>query len=107
MLRCMITVSVSYPKHAGSYFDHDYYVQKHAALVRARWGGMGMEKMELLRGEASLEGGEPGFAMIALLSFESVEAMQAALAAAGAEIIGDIPNYTNVQPVIQVNRAVA
>jgi hypothetical protein len=30
--------------------------------------------------------------------FESAEQMQGGLAAAGAEINGDIPNYTNVKP---------
>jgi uncharacterized protein (TIGR02118 family) len=104
MLRGMIIVSVVYPKHGESHFDHEYYVKKHLPLVWARWGGMGLSKLEALRGEASMDGGVPAFELIALLSFDSMESVQAALAAAGAEILGDIPNFTNIQPVIQVNR---
>jgi hypothetical protein len=48
----------------------------------------------------------PGFEVIALLSFESMEAMQAALNAAGAEIVAGIPTFTNVQPVWGPVRAV-
>jgi hypothetical protein len=32
-----------------------------------------------------------------------MEAFQKAVAAKGAEVIGDIPKFTSVQPVIQVN----
>ncbi len=104
MLRSMIIVSVIYPKNGESQFNHEYYVEKHLPLVWARWGGMGLSKLEALRGVGSLDGGAPGAELIALLSFDSMESMQAALAAAGAEVVGDIPNFTNVQPVIQINR---
>ncbi len=81
MLRSMIIVSVVYPKSGESHFDHEYYVEKHLPLVWERWGGMGMSKLEALRGVGALDGGAPGSEMIALLSFESMEAMQAALTA--------------------------
>lgn len=38
--------------------------------------------------------------------FPSIEAFQAAFAPHAKEIMGDIPNYTNVQPVIQINEVV-
>jgi hypothetical protein len=56
----VITVSVFYPKHSESHFDHENHIQKHTPLVWSRWGGMGLAKLELLRGAASLDGGEPG-----------------------------------------------
>jgi uncharacterized protein (TIGR02118 family) len=37
------------------------------------------------------------------LFFESVQAFQAAFAPHAAEITGDIPNYTNTQPTIQIS----
>jgi uncharacterized protein (TIGR02118 family) len=103
MMGGMVTVSVLYPKHDGSRFDHDYYLKKHIPLVAARWGAMGLVKAELLKGSAALDGGGPGFELMAFLTFDSSEAMRAALAAHGDEIIADIVNFTNVQPVIQVN----
>ena len=101
----MVTVSVLYPRHSESRFDHDYYLRTHVPLVASRWGGMGLVKAKLLRGDSTLDGGTPGFEVIALLTFTSMEALKAALAAFGSEIIGDISNYTNVQPFIQINQA--
>jgi uncharacterized protein (TIGR02118 family) len=103
----MVIVSVLYAKHEGSRFDHEYYVEKHLPLVWSRWGESGLRKLEALRGAGSLDGGAPAFELIALLSFESMEAMQGALAASGDEIMADIPKFTNVQPVIQTNQALA
>ena len=99
----MVVVTVLYPKTETSHFDFDYYAAKHIPLVQARWGGMGLVDAEFLRGTGTLDGSALGYAFIAKLTFSSVEAVQAALEAHGAEIMGDIPNFSNVQPVIQLN----
>jgi uncharacterized protein (TIGR02118 family) len=99
----MVVVTVLYPKTATSHFNYDYFVTKHIPLVQTRWPGMGMTRAEFLRGTTTLEGGPPAFALMATLVFASQAEMQEALAAHGAEIMGDIPNYTDVQPLIQVN----
>jgi uncharacterized protein (TIGR02118 family) len=102
----MIIVSVLYPKTSESHFDLEYYLEKHTPLLKARMTVMGLEKVDLFRGSGALGGGEPAFAVIAHLQFTSLEHLQAALAAHGAEIIGDIPEFTDVQPVIQINEPV-
>lgn len=102
----MTIVSVLYPKSSDSHFDHDYYLQKHIPLVQARWATMGLEQVELMRGAMGPDGAPPSFELIGLLSFESTEQFQAALAKFGAEIVGDIQNFTNVKPVIQLNEPV-
>ncbi len=99
----MIIVTVMYPKTSESHFDMDYYLQKHTPLVKARFTDMGMESMHLMRGTGALDGGRPGFEVIAQLHFSSIPAMQGALAKHGAEIVGDISKFTNVQPLIQIN----
>jgi uncharacterized protein (TIGR02118 family) len=45
----------------------------------------------------------PGGAGMGHLYFDSVEAFQAAFGPHAGVIMGDIPNYTNVQPTIQVS----
>jgi uncharacterized protein (TIGR02118 family) len=67
---------------------------------------MGLEKAEFLKGSPNSDGSHPAYELIGLLYFSSDEAVNAALAAHDAEILGDIPNFTNVQPVIQFNRTV-
>jgi uncharacterized protein (TIGR02118 family) len=106
MIPGMTIVSVLYPRHSESRFDHEYYLQKHMPLVQQRWTEMGMVQMEWMRGLASPGGGEPGYEVITLLTFLSSEAFEAALASSGSEVLGDVPNFTNVQPLVQINEPV-
>jgi uncharacterized protein (TIGR02118 family) len=48
-------------------------------------------------------GSPPAFLAMGHLSFESVQAFQSAFEPHAAEITGDIPNYTNTQPTIQIS----
>jgi len=103
----MIRVSVHYPGKAGAKFDHAYYAQKHMALVRQRLGGVGLIRVEVDKG---LAGGAPGsaapFACIGYLYFKSLEDFQKAMKAHGPELMADLPNFTNVQPEIQISEVV-
>jgi uncharacterized protein (TIGR02118 family) len=58
--------------------------------------------------EQGLAGGAPGapatYIGIGHLTFDSVEAFQTGFAPHAAEILGDIPNYTNVEPVLQISQ---
>ncbi|MBY8826265.1 EthD family reductase [Sphingomonas colocasiae] len=102
----MATVSVIYPRAAGAQFDFDYYIQTHVPLVEARWGDAGLQGVQAFRGVAGPDGAEPPYFLIALVGFVSDEALAGALGGPhAAEIMGDIPNFTGVQPVIQVNEA--
>jgi uncharacterized protein (TIGR02118 family) len=103
----MIRVSVHYPSKAGAKFDHAYYAQKHMALVRQRLGGLGLIRAEVDKG---LAGGAPGstapFLSIGYLYFNSVSDFQKAMKAHGAEVMGDLPNFTNVTPEVQISEVV-
>jgi uncharacterized protein (TIGR02118 family) len=48
-----------------------------------------------------MPGTPAAFVVLAHMTCESVEAFQAAFAPHAAEILGDIPNYTSIQPIIQ------
>jgi uncharacterized protein (TIGR02118 family) len=99
----MIRVSVLYPHSAGARFDWDYYLSKHVPLVRERLG----KACKGITVEKGLAGGPPGsppsFLALCHLSFESVDAFQAAFAPNAAELMGDIPNYSSGQPTIQIS----
>lgn len=104
----MITVTVTYPRQDGASFDYDYYVNGHLPLVASSWGGLGLGKVVALKGVAAADGGEPPYVLMALLEFESMEALGKAMASeGGAKVRADIANYTTIQPVIQVNETIA
>ncbi len=99
----MIKVSVLYPKTATSKFDIDYYCNRHMPMVQQKLGAA-LKRMAVDHG---LAGGAPGsappYAAIGHLYFDSVEAFQAAFGPHAKEIMADIPNYTDVQPAVQVS----
>lgn len=101
----MIRVTVLYPKTSDSTFDMDYYLNKHTPMVIDRLMPLGMVRLEVDEGLGGLGPDQPpAYIAIAYLIFGNIEALQNGLAAHGAEIMGDIANYTNVQPQIQINR---
>lgn len=101
----MIRVTVLYPKSAESHFDMDYYLNKHTPMVIDRLMPLGMLRLEVDEGLAGFPPTQPAtFHAIGYLIFDNLEALQNGMGTHGGEILSDMPNYTNVQPLVQVNR---
>lgn len=99
----MICVSVLYPHAPGKRFDQVYYEQKHRPLVMERLAGS-ITRYEILQGLSGLApGSEPVFACTGNLYFNTVGDFQQAMAAHGAELQADIPNFTDIMPQFQIN----
>jgi len=99
----MAILSVLYPKSEGSHFNHEYYVNTHIPLVQDRWSDMGLEGVQLFRGATAMDASAPAFELIALLTFTSLDHLKAALEKHGAEVMGDVPNFTDIQAFLQLN----
>ena len=102
----MIKVSVMYPNTPGARFNHEYYRDNHMPLVKARMG----EHCKYYTVDKGIAGGAPGtpatyIGMCHIFS-DSVEAFQAGFGPHAQEILGDIPNYTDLQPVMQISEVV-
>jgi len=99
----MIKVSVMYPAGDGKTFDMDYYCGKHIPMVKEKLGAA----CKNVAVEGGIGGGEPGSKPIYIgmghLYFDSVEAFQMAFGPHAKAILADIPNYTNIQPVMQIS----
>lgn len=101
----MVKISILYPNTPGSRFDFRYYVDKHMPrsiqLLSAHPGFRGVSV------EQGTGGGAPGspaaYGAMCHFSFTSADAFMAAFMPHAPELQGDIPNYTDVAPVIQVN----
>jgi uncharacterized protein (TIGR02118 family) len=104
----MIRVSVLYATGDGKTFDHDYYVNKHMVLVRERLGSLGLRRLEVDRGIAGgAPGAAPPYACAGHLYFDSVEAFRAAMKPHGKELFADVPNFTNIQPLMQISEIIS
>ena len=103
----MIKVSVIYPNTEGKRFDHDYYANKHCAMIADKVGSA-MLKSEIDKGVAGMPPGQPApFIAAVHMYFDSVEAFQGAFAPHTGAIMGDMPNYTDIMPTIQISEVVS
>ena len=99
----MIKVSVLYPWSEATSFDMGYYLNSHVPMVLGKLGSAckGISVEQGLAGGAPQS--PPAYVAMGNLLFDSVESFQAAFAPHASEILGDIPNYTKAQPVIQIS----
>ena len=102
----MVRVSVYYPSSADVTFDHAYYASTHRRLVEDRLGPLGLDRVEIERGVAGYGGGPAPYVAVGHLLFPSMEVFQSAWAQAGADVVADVPRYTNAQPVVQIGEIV-
>ena len=73
-------------------------------LAGERWADAGLTGGEALLGKAAADGSEPPYFAIGIIHFDSAESLKAALNGEHAsEIIADIRNFTDAEPVIQIN----
>jgi uncharacterized protein (TIGR02118 family) len=102
----MIRVTVLYANEAGKKFDVDYYTNRHMKLVTDRLKSFGVVRTEVDKGVA---GGAPGapapYVCIGHVYVNSLAEFQKGMGVHG-QIMGDIPNFTNIQPTMQISEIV-
>ena len=102
----MIKVSVMYPNTSGARFDHEYYRDRHMPLVQRLMG----DKCKYYTVDKGIAGGAPDtpatYVGMCHIFCDSVEAFQAGFGPHAQEILADIPNYTDLSPVIQISEVV-
>ncbi len=99
----MVVVTVMYA--ADARFDFDYYRDKHLPLIRQLWG-TALVDCQPLRSVATADGTPPPYQVITLLHFRDMASLQEAMAAHGAAVAADLANFTDRQPLIQINETV-
>ena len=99
----MIKVSAMYPSGAGGRFDMTYYLTKHLPMALERLG----TAVKGASVEQGLTGAEPGspppYLAMGHLLFESVEAFQQSFGPHAQALFADLPNYTDIEPTIQIS----
>lgn len=99
----MVKVSIFYPNTPGSHFDIEYYLNTHMPMADKLLGtAVKAITVEIGRsGEAP--GALPPFAAICGFTCETVEDFMSAFTPVADQLQGDIPNYTDIKPVIQIS----
>jgi uncharacterized protein (TIGR02118 family) len=99
-----IRVSVLYPNEEGKHFDVEYYRDSHMVMVDELLKPYGMLASGIDHGIA---GGEPGqaapFICIGWMTYSTVEEFQEAFEAHAETLFADVPNFTDIPPIIQIS----
>jgi uncharacterized protein (TIGR02118 family) len=106
MEKGMIKVSVLYPTGDGKTFDMNYYCNTHVPMVAGLLG----DAVKAATVEKGLGGGEPGstptYSAMGNLYFDSMESFENSFGPNAEKIMGDIPNFTNSEPIMQVSEVI-
>jgi uncharacterized protein (TIGR02118 family) len=98
----VIKVSVLYPNRPGAKFDMTYYCEKHMPMVQQKLGSA-CKRVSVEQGIAGMAPGAPAaFIAMGHIYCDSAAAFQAAFVPHVQGIMGDIPNYTDIEPTIQI-----
>ena len=101
----MVKISILYPNQKGSRFDMNYYLNTHMPMSIERLGAAkGFRGVSVERGLSGIvPDSEPTYIEMGHFLFDSVEDFLSAFTPHATILQGDMPNYTDVEPTIQVN----
>ena len=94
-------LGVYYPWQADAKFDFDYYRDKHLTMLGQLYG-KSVGKMQVRKGLRKGDGSSPAFVTALSVEILSMEAYEAAAKEHVAKLIADVPNFTNIKPVAQI-----
>ncbi len=104
----MIKVSVLYPNEPGKKFDWDYYTGKHVPMVGQLLESEGLILAEVDKGISGPDPSAPApYVAMAHLYFNTVDEVHAAFSTHGRQIMSDLPNFTDIEPQVQISEIVA
>jgi uncharacterized protein (TIGR02118 family) len=99
----MVKISILYPNLSGARFDMRYYLDTHMPLsierLSAHPGFHGVSVEQGLGG--ALPGSAAAYLAMCHFLFDSVESFLSAFMPHAEILQGDMPNYTDIEPIIQ------
>ncbi len=102
----MIKISILYANEEGKKFDMAYYTHQHISMVKQVLG-KSLKKVAIGEG---LSGGSPDskptYVAMGHLYFDSLQEFQTVFVPHVGTLMADIPNYTDIHPVIQISEVV-
>ena len=96
------TITVLYENVDDATFDLDYYLTKHMPLVDEKFKPFGIKGWRVLKAVGAPFGGKPAYNVICNLEFDTADQFRAAVAAESGPVFGDVPNFSNKDPVVVI-----
>jgi len=99
----MIKVAIFYPNGEGKTFDMDYYSNKHMPMAANLFG----DSLKAMSIDKGLANGTPDvpvqYVAIGYFYFETMSSFENSMGPNSEKLKADVPNYTNIQPEIQIS----
>ena len=95
-------VTVLYPNTDDVTFDFDYYKNSHLTMIMDLYG-KSIRRFELRKGLMAPDGSKPPYVATIAIHIADLDAFAANGAKYTQRLIDDVPNFTNVMPVIQTD----
>lgn len=103
----MIKVTVLYPNQTGKKFDLRYYTNTHLPMVQRLLKPMGLVRAEVEKGVSGTDPkSPPPYVAIGHLYFNTTDEVHEGFKTHGRQIMGDIKNYTDIPPQIQISETI-
>ena len=99
----MVRVTLMYKNMENANFDFDYYINQHLPLARKLLKNSGLIGIEVEKGLKMLNEEKVDCICISHLDFPDFESAQRSLEQFSEELKADVPNYTNIDPQVQIN----
>lgn len=101
----MVKISILYPNRKGSRFDFPHYVKNHMPMsIELLSAHPGFKGVSVERGiSGAVPGAEPAYVAMCHFHFSSAEEFMDAFMSHAEVLQGDMPNYSNIEPIIQFN----
>jgi len=101
----MYRLTVLYPSGEGKQFDFEYYRDSHMPMVEG-FIGADVIRSEISRGTAGLGGADAPYVYIGQIYMKTMAGLDAAFANHLDDMLEDIPKYTNIEPIAQIEEIV-
>jgi uncharacterized protein (TIGR02118 family) len=96
-----ITVLYQSSRDGNGSFNIEYYVQKHMKLVEKAWQAVGIQAWQVIKFANQPVGSPQPYCAAAIVTFDSCDGAERALQAEETrEVFGDVPNFTNLTPLL-------
>jgi len=103
----MFRVAVVYPATEGGHFDFEYYVKSHVPKA-VSFISASVIRTEVTKGVGGAGGGPAPYTAIGTIYLRDLECLQALeRPEVMTWMVGDLPNFTNISPVVSVEEVVA
>ena len=102
----MKCITVLYPAKDNDAFDFDFYLRRHVPLIKDILG-KSLHHLEIRKGVTANDGSSaPTYTCVISIWIADWPAYEKAIAARASELIAEVPLFTKVMPVMQIDEVI-